>query len=47
MHGLAQLHLHNKGVIYKVKFAEESDVLFNEVINLKSSMYYSTCNGIS
>ena len=29
MHGLTQIHLHNKGVVYKVKFAE--DVLFNEV----------------
>ena len=29
MHGLTQIHLHNKGVVYKVTFAE--DVLFNEV----------------
>ena len=29
MHGLTQIHLQTKGVVYKVKFAE--DVLFNEV----------------
>ena len=29
MHGLAQIHLRHKGVVFKVKIAE--DVLYNEV----------------
>ena len=32
MHGLSQIHLQSRGVVFKVKMAE--DVLFNEVINV-------------
>lgn len=32
MHGLSQIHLQSRGVVFKVKMAE--DVLYNEVINV-------------
>ena len=32
MHGLSQIHLQNRGVVFRVKMAE--DVLYNEVIKV-------------